>query len=33
VRRSRTDELKTLIGKVHFEFDPAELRKQELGGA
>jgi len=33
VRRGRTDELKLLIGKVHFEFDPAELRKKELGRA
>jgi Arc/MetJ family transcription regulator len=29
VRRSRIDELKTLLGTVEFEFDPAELRKKE----
>ena len=26
VRRGRTDELKALLGKVTFEFDPATLR-------
>ena len=29
VRRSRADELKTLIGKVRFEFDPTELREKD----
>jgi hypothetical protein len=29
VRRSRADDLKTLIGKVQFEFDPTELRKKD----
>jgi hypothetical protein len=29
VRRSRADELKSLIGKVQFEFDPTELRKKD----
>jgi hypothetical protein len=29
VRRSRADELKTLIGQVRFEFDPTELRKKD----
>jgi len=33
VRRNRTDELKRLLGKVHFEFDPMELRRKELGRA
>jgi len=30
VRRGRTDELKSLLGKIHFEFDPTELRRREL---
>lgn len=29
VRRSRADELKALLGKVQFEFDPTELRKKD----
>jgi Bacterial antitoxin of type II TA system, VapB len=29
VRRSRADELKALVGRVHFEFDPTELRKKD----
>ena len=29
VRRSRSDELKALIGTVQFEFDPAELREKD----
>ena len=29
VRRSRVDELKDLVGRVQFEFDPADLRKKE----
>ncbi len=29
VRRSRLDELKALMGRVEFEFDPAALRKKE----
>ncbi len=29
VRKSRADELKTLIGKVQFEFDPTDLRKKD----
>jgi len=33
VRRSRVDDLKALIGKVQFEFDPAALRRKERGGA
>jgi Arc/MetJ family transcription regulator len=28
VRRSRLDELKSLMGKVDFEFDPTALRKK-----
>lgn len=28
IRRSRIDELKALMGKVTFEFDPAELREK-----
>jgi Arc/MetJ family transcription regulator len=28
VRRSRVDELKQLMGKVEFDFDPARLRKR-----
>jgi len=30
VRRGRADELKSLLGKIHFEFDPTELRRREL---
>ena len=26
VQRSRIDDLKTLLGRIEFEFDPAELR-------
>lgn len=29
VRRSRTDDLKALLGKVTFEFDPTTLRKRD----
>jgi hypothetical protein len=29
IRRGRVDELKSLMGRVAFEFDPAELRKKE----
>jgi Bacterial antitoxin of type II TA system, VapB len=29
VRRSRSDELKALIGRVQFEFDSTELRKKD----
>ena len=29
VRRGRQDDLKTLLGKVTFEFDPATLRRKE----
>ena len=32
VRRSRADELKSLIGKIQFEFDPTELRKKDRVG-
>jgi Arc/MetJ family transcription regulator len=33
VRRSRADELKALIGKVQFEFDPTDLRRKDRGRA
>jgi Arc/MetJ family transcription regulator len=29
VRRSRAEELKAMMGKVRFEFDPTTLRKKE----
>ena len=29
IRRGRTDELKTLLAKVSFDFDPATLRKKD----
>jgi Arc/MetJ family transcription regulator len=29
VRRSRAEELKAMMGKVRFEFDPTNLRKKE----
>jgi len=29
VRRSRADELKALVGRVQFEFDPTDLRKKD----
>ena len=29
VRRSRAEDLKALIGKVHFEFDPTTLRQKD----
>lgn len=29
VRRGRTEELKAMLGKVKFEFDPTELRKRD----
>jgi len=32
VRRSRADELKSLIGKIQFEFDPTDLRKKDRSG-
>lgn len=28
VRRGRTEDLKAMLGKVKFEFDPTELRKR-----
>jgi Arc/MetJ family transcription regulator len=31
VRHSRADELKALIGKIEFEFDPTDLRRKERG--
>jgi Arc/MetJ family transcription regulator len=31
VRRGRGDELKALLGKVQFEFDPTDLRRRERG--
>ena len=33
VRRSRAEELKTLLGRIEFEFDPTELRRKERGRA
>ena len=33
VRRSRVDELKDLIGKIQFEFDPTDLRKKDRSRA
>jgi len=33
VRRSRADELKALIGRVEFEFDPTALRDKDRQGA
>jgi Arc/MetJ family transcription regulator len=29
VRRGRADELKSLLGKVRFEFDPVEIRRKD----
>jgi len=29
IRRGRTEDLKTLLGKVSFDFDPAKLRKRD----
>jgi len=29
VRRSRVDELKALVGKIQFEFDPTTLRRKD----
>jgi len=29
IRRGRVDDLKSLMGRVSFEFDPAELRRKE----
>ena len=29
IRRGRTDELKSLLGKVSFDFDPTNLRKRD----
>jgi hypothetical protein len=31
VRRSRAEELKALLGRVQFEFDPTDLRRKERG--
>lgn len=31
VRRGRRDELKDLLGRVTFEFDPAAIRKKDRG--
>ncbi len=33
VRRSRADDLKALLGKVEFEFDPTELRRRDRARA
>ncbi len=33
VRRGRRDDLKTLLDRVSFEFDPATLRRKERGKA
>jgi hypothetical protein len=33
VRRSRAEELKALVGKVEFEFDPTDLRKKDRARA
>ena len=33
VRRSRADDLKALLGKVEFEFDPTQLRKKDRAGS
>lgn len=33
VRRGRVEELKSLFGKVAFEFDPTEVRRKERGKA
>jgi hypothetical protein len=33
VRRSRADELKALVGKVQFEFDPTALRRKDRSRA
>jgi Arc/MetJ family transcription regulator len=33
VRRGRVEELKSLFGKVEFEFDPSALRRKERGQA
>jgi hypothetical protein len=29
IRRGRVDDLKSLMGRVTFEFDPADLRKKD----
>ena len=29
IRRQRVDEVKTLLGKIRFEFDPTEPRKRD----
>jgi Arc/MetJ family transcription regulator len=29
VRRGRTEDLKDMLGKIKFEFDPTELRKRD----
>ena len=29
VRRGRADELKSLLGKIRFEFDPVEVRRKD----
>jgi Arc/MetJ family transcription regulator len=31
VRRGRAEELKSLLGKVRFDFDPAALRRKDRG--
>lgn len=33
VRRGRADELKALIGKVEFDFDPTEIRRRDRARA
>ena len=33
IRRGRTDELKALLSRVTFEFDPTTLRRKEREGA
>jgi hypothetical protein len=33
VRRSRADDLKALVGKVEFDFDPTDLRKKDRSRA
>ena len=33
VRRHRAVELKSLLGRISFEFDPGELRRRERAGA
>ncbi len=33
VRRGRADDLKALIGKVEFDFDPTEIRRRDRARA